>query len=594
MAFPTRVPSAPMGTRGTARLVAVAALVAAALAATPSPPAAADDGLLWWPTSPLEEAEARSDPQCGPEDLPEGPLQGHVPKADQDSRRAERGYNCGLALLGHTRLGAGGRPDVNANMAWAGRCAYVASSAGISVAPQVPSDPPPGAGVAVVRVADDGTPDHVTTLRGPAAAASAETLHAVTTPEGRSILVVGRYGNDVLPAPKPMDVYDVSEPHCDQPRLLTTFQWPENTHNLTLSQDGRYVFATQPLQVADLAGLWDDEPATGVRYLGNLGNALPGPPVAVGPTANADDVLPRPVRELTHPFTSSHEAWPSADGRTLYVGGVTAGFEVLSIVDVSRWLERGPDGRPAGRPRVVSQRAGRGHSVRTATIGGRPYLLHSDEAVFGLAYGCLPQAGAPFAGTAQPWLTDIDDPAHPKTAAHFGLEVNAPAHCVDQIEAGENSSVHYHDVDDPEDTTFVMASMWNAGVRIFDVRDPSRPTEVAYFNPGDVDRSARTVLDQAWGHVRWVPERGQLWFATASGGFWVVGMEQQVREHLGLDGGPGGPTGGSLTRGRPGTVGVRLGVVPALAGLAPAYCTIGSATGGLVPVVGLPAGGRRT
>jgi hypothetical protein len=592
MAFPTRVPSAPMGTRGTARLVAVAALVAAALAVTPSPPAGADDGLLWWPTSPLEPAAARSDPQCGPQDLPEGRVQGLVPRADQDSRRAERGYNCGLALLGHTALGGGGRPDVNANLAWAGRCAYVATAAGISLAPEVPSDPPPGAGVAVVRVSDAGVPTHVATLRSPGARASAEAIHAVTTPGGRSVLVVGQYGSDILPERKPMDVYDVSEPHCDQPRLLTTFSWPENTHNLTLSPDGRYAFATQPLQVADLAGLWDDDPTTGVRYLGNLGNALPGPPVAVGPTANVDDLVPRPVRELTHPLTSSHEAWPSADGRTLYLGGVTAQFETLSVVDISRWLERRPDGSPAGRPRVVSQRAGRGHSVRTATIDGRPHLLHSDESVFDLGYGCFPQAGAPFVGTAEPWLTDISDPAHPRTASHFGLEVNEPEHCLEQLEARQNTSVHYHDVDDPEDTTFVMASMWHAGVRVFDVRDPARPTEVAYFNPADVDPSARTLLDQAWGHVRWVPERGQLWFATLRGGFWVVELEQQVRDHLGLDGGgrsPSAPGG----RGAPGTVGARLGALAPVT-VAAASCTIGSTVGGLVPVVGLPPAGRRT
>ncbi|MCU1377825.1 MAG: hypothetical protein JWN29_808, partial [Acidimicrobiales bacterium] len=77
--------------------------------------------------TPVGGAVAVQDAHCGSQDLPETGIQGDVPKADQTSGRAEQGYNCGLALVGHTALGAGGRaPDSNGNMAWAGHCAYVA------------------------------------------------------------------------------------------------------------------------------------------------------------------------------------------------------------------------------------------------------------------------------------------------------------------------------------------------------------------------------------------------------------------------------------------------------------------------------------
>src|SRR5205807_4732908 len=105
------------------------------------------------------------------------------------------------------------------------------------------------------------------------------------------------------------------------------------------------------------------------------------------------------------------------------VGGQTPQYEIFSIVDISQWLQRNPDGTPKGKPRVISQQSGRGHSVRTATIGGRPYVLHSEESVFGTAYSCVPQEAGPFAGPAQPWLTDITDPAHPKTVVQFGPEI---------------------------------------------------------------------------------------------------------------------------------------------------------------------------
>jgi hypothetical protein len=98
--------------------------------------------------------------------------------------------------------------------------------------------------------------------------------------------------------------------------------------------------------------------------------------------------------------------------------------------------------------------------------------------------------------------------------------------------------------------------MWNAGVRVFDVRDPSHPVEVAYYNPGDVHAGPEVVLDQAWGHIRWVPETGHLWYASANGGFWVLELEPQVRSHLGLDGEGAPPV--RDPDGAPGTGGVQL------------------------------------
>jgi hypothetical protein len=191
--------------------------------------------------------------------------------------------------------------------------------------------------------------------------------------------------------------------------------------------------------------------------------------------------------------------------------------------------------------------------------------------VFGPAWGCLPETLNPVAGAAQPWLTDVSDPANPRLVSQFGLEINDPEHCLAQATSGVNASVHYHDVDDPRDTTFVMASMWNAGLRVFDIRIPETPREVGYFNPADVTAGPTTTLDQAWGHVRYVPATGHIWFATASGGFWVVEIEPQVRAHLGLD----APSPPRHPRGRPGTAGVALATpAPPALDVTRYYCTL--------------------
>jgi hypothetical protein len=555
-----------MSGRRTRRVASVAVAIAlfAAFAATSD--AAADN-------VPVGGVVTEQAYLCGAADLPETGIQGDVPRADQTSGRAERGYNCGLALVGHATLDADGRePTGNANMAWSGDCAYVAGPGAVFGNPS----PAPGDGVAVVDVSDPANPQHVRTLRNPGSTAALETLHAVQT-RNRAVLVVGQYGNQAG-GDKPMDVYDVSD--CATPRLLQTFRWPENIHNLTISGNGRYVFATQPLQAVNIDPLFDANPATGIVYLGNLENAIASAPFATGPSGDLDDAVPTAVTDETHSFYLSHEAWPTRDGTKLYLGGQLPTWETFTIVDIALWLTRDALNRPSGAPRVISQRSGRGHSVRTATVRDatnhtRRFALHSEESVFGPAYGCLPETLNPVAGAAQPWLTDITDEANPALVSQFGLEINDPENCPAQMDSGVNASVHYHDVDNADDTTFVMASMWNAGLRVFDIRHPETPREVAYFNPADVAPGPTTTLDHAWGHVRYVPETGHIWFATAEGGFWVVEIEPQVRAQLDLDAPsrdrPRHP------RGRAGTEGVEPNLAAVLAlDVTQYYCTLGT------------------
>src|SRR6266508_1926196 len=74
-----------------------------------------------WDTDPLSTAVTSQHYLCGKNDLPEGPIQGDVPKADQDSGRAQQGYNCGLAFLGYTPLDFDERPNSNAGRGGRGR-----------------------------------------------------------------------------------------------------------------------------------------------------------------------------------------------------------------------------------------------------------------------------------------------------------------------------------------------------------------------------------------------------------------------------------------------------------------------------------------
>lgn len=305
-----------------------------------------------------------------------------------------------------------------------------------------------------------------------------------------------------------MDIYDASD--CARPKFLTTFNFPENIHNLTFSPDGSRVYATLPLQAVDV-----HDPGHPV-YLGNLEQQIP--------QSNLFQQAGVPNASYL-----AHEVWTSSDGNLLYLGGQTPTFGWFTIADITGW--------PARKPTVLSQVEGRGHSIRLATINGRTYALHSEESIVGpTAKGCVSPTLNPFAGAAQPWLSDVSDPTRPLMhLSQLTLAINDPANCAREAADGENASVHYHDVDNPQRTTFVMASMWNAGLRIFDVRRPLQPKEVAYFNPGMfLTPSDSGVLDKAWGHVHYDGTTGRIWFATQSGGFWVVELEPQLRQQLGL------------------------------------------------------------
>jgi hypothetical protein len=487
----------------------------------------------------LDPVEAS--PGCGTLDKPETGIAGDVPLADQISGRADEGYNCGLAVVGYNSLGGRGG---NANMAWAGDCAFIA-----------------GKGVAVVDVSDAAHPTHVATLQGSGSDVTVETLHAVDAAD-RSILVAGRYGLYGFGGPSataPVDIWDVRD--CRNPVLLSTMQMPGNVHNLTLTADAKTMWSTLPLQAADLT---DPRHPT---FLGNLEADL----AAAGESS----------------VYYAHEAWPSPDETRLYVGGQLGmiGDEQVRIIDTTGWPQR--------RATVVGRAPLPGHSVRPATIGGKPYLLTSDETVITpTAKGCVPEVLTPLGGASEPYLTDISDETRPVVRSQFHLPINAPQNCLTQLASNVNASVHYQDVDDPDDTTFAMFSMWHAGLRIVDVRDPGRPTEIAYFNPGRfLDPNALDGagadqvlqlenlhgLDQAWGHVRYRPDTGHIWLTTRSGGFWVLELEPQVRSALGLPAKPTtNPRGGS-----PRPPESYLAVDP-FAGDAALYCTLNATTSGLL------------
>jgi hypothetical protein len=93
--------------------------------------------------------------------------------------------------------------------------------------------------------------------------------------------------------------------------------------------------------------------------------------------------------------------------------------------------------------------------------------------------------------------------------------------------------------DDPNDATMLACSFQHAGLRVFDVRDPYHPKEIAYWKPpavrtdfqpasGSWAEGVDRTVDKIAGYARWVvADKGegrelQLWTVSDGNGFQVL------------------------------------------------------------------------
>jgi hypothetical protein len=83
---------------------------------------------------------------------------------------------------------------------------------------------------------------------------------------------------------------------------------------------------------------------------------------------------------------------------------------------------------------------------------------------------------------------------------------------------------HYCTPDRLRDPTILACAQIMSGLRVYDIRDPRRPREIAYYNPGTLSPTDETV---DWALARPVIRRdlGQIWFVTTFGGFHAVEVE---------------------------------------------------------------------
>ncbi|MFT4026772.1 MAG: hypothetical protein QM676_08225 [Novosphingobium sp.] len=481
-------------------------------------------GLSLATTAPAASAQTAVPPQalspalCGRGDVKEPGIQGDVPAGQTAA------WNCGVKRIGQL-------PRVGSVQGY-GKCAYVRSGGNKE-----------GSTVYVIDVGNPAKPVEVGSF--PVKSAS-ETMRVSVGPD-RAVLVSGS------------SVYDISD--CLKPVLMGEIKWPPVAvgmgpplgggggtgilpHDLRVNHAGTKVYASQGLWEADITDLRNPANWKVIDHRCEVATQVAGPWQSIhrdaeryGMSLCADQANPRGANyrmgssgvqaSLLWPLVS-HGPTVSGDDKRVYIGEqsggagrvISGGNPKLRIFDVSQTPIK-----------FLGDVNGAGHSTDWFHAGSGEYVLHANEGGTG---GIGPDKGgdtcAPLPRTqALGWafdalISDVSDPAKARNVSRLKIAINEPENCAARKASGKDAWVAYHLIDNPANAHFAAVNFNSAGLRIYDIRQPENPSEVAYFNYGPMVHGGVGHYDASRGLI----------YAAGNSGLWILQLEPQVRKRLGI------------------------------------------------------------
>jgi hypothetical protein len=407
---------------------------------------------------------------CGPGSLPETGLQGRVPPADRASGRAAKGYRCNTTLVGH--YGSGGGFKTLRYVDAAGReCAYFDAS-----------------GVQVVDMTRPTKPTLVAPLTSPAMKSPHESL-VLNERRGLLVAVMG----NAMTAPGVVDVYSVAK-DCRHPELLSSTPVGIAGHESGFTPDGLTFFATAAITKTIVAIGMEDPRNPSLLWAGS---------------------------EFTHGVSISD------DGTRAYLsqfppsvlmpretkGAPGFGPPGIRILDISQIKARAVAPQVPQVADLTWSTVSFPQNSVPVQIKGKKYLVEFDE------FSDFVDGGT---GAAR--IIDLSNERQPRVVSDLRLEVNQSKHDAELAnDPGADAvlggySAHYCAVPSRKDPGIVACSFILSGLRVFDIRDPLHPREVAYDNPPQAgDATSNTVSAPAF-----VPERREIWYTDGAAGFRVI------------------------------------------------------------------------
>ncbi len=435
---------------------------------------------------------------CGANDVPETGLQGQVPITER--LVGFDGYRCNLELVSQVQgEGAGWQH------AWFEDCSYFGTANG---------DGQVNPGVVVIDAKDSANPKIAGHL---ATQGMLDPWESLKVNEKRKLLAdidsAGGGGTNFI------DIYDLSG-GCAQPKLLVSKAVPGSTmagHAGNFAPDGMtYYGSSNP----DLHALDISDPTN--------------------PTLITEGSATLPI--------GSHDLSASNDGNRLYLTNLGLGLPEnningLVILDSTEIQQRKPNPKATIVSEFYWPDGAGAQMTQRISVGGRPFILFVDEGISSAnkQFFCS-QGLSPFAFAR---LIDISDEKNPKLAAKLMLETHDPAHCAMTLNDSQSAAFGYDShyctafnaqgdtgTNPVDDVELIICGYFESGLRVFDVRDPYLPREIAYYNPpaqvmkqnslpGSNHLGVKNV-DWTASHPRLRADRGEIWFTSQDNGFQIV------------------------------------------------------------------------
>ncbi|MGH2758086.1 MAG: LVIVD repeat-containing protein, partial [Actinomycetota bacterium] len=391
-----------------------------------------------------------------------------------DSGRAARGFSCNAQPLSRFGPDSGGY-RVHRYVDRAGReCAYYDSTLLFPSDVFEQRDHLPG--VFVLDMSDPRRPVKTDNLVTPAMLTPHESM-SINTKRG----LLGAVMGNPLTTPSFLDLYDLSQ-DCRHPVLQSSTPVPFLGHEGNFAPDGKTFYATS----------------------------------TAGMTMTAIDVSNPsiPVPLWVKAGVVYHGLNISDDGKRAYVADI--GDAGLTILDTSQIQARTTNPQVPVVAHLTWPEVSIPQTAIPVTIRGHRYLIEVDE----FAGGPSPSAeAAAEVGAAR--IIDIANDRKPKVVSNIRLEVHMPKNRPSQMtDPGAENSLqgyagHYCAVPRRNEPGIVACTFILSGLRVFDIREPRKPREVAYFNAPQHDNLSAAAMSAP----AFAPERKEIWYSDGSFGF---------------------------------------------------------------------------
>jgi hypothetical protein len=476
--------------------------------------------------------------ECGENDHPETGLQGQVPAALRAA--GFTGFNCNLKLIGQSRGDGANWQSAEFKDTMGHTCGYHGTA--FTTANRT------NLGVPVVDLTN---PDHPTPTGYLTTISMLDPWESLKANATRAILGADNAHNGA--GGPEVDFYDLSA-DCRFPQLLgsvavgkadgsTGIPVAVIGHEGSWAPDGLTYYGGSPVQhlyyAVDAANPM--EPKLIATWL-----TPAGPPTGTGLSiydgashglSVSDDGTRGYFVQIglpANPADATNPAVPARNG--------------LLIYDLSEIQARAPN----PQVHLISQLLWKDGSAAQHTIpvriDGRPYIIFADEGGTGgvgspASWQAACAAGLPPFPMAR--IIDIGDESRPKIVSRLALEVHNPANCAKVLPdlvglSGFTYGSHYCSVDNRHHATTLTCGYFNSGIRVFDIRNPRRPKEIAYYNPAGTatpSPGSNHVTGGQWvaGGPDWCnaqvhldANRGTLWTTCQDNGLLMLKFEHGV------------------------------------------------------------------